>query len=281
MSRPPYGKGSTATPQATAELPEGSPAGRGLPLSDDIPGHKTFVKPLDDNGTSDPAPEQSLYRIDGPRDQAKHQDNGDDTIDQSDASPAYMGLGDKDPSDYSKTHYPYRDGKPNTHNASDEEADFVAQLYILQKKADVFLPYKERTASRVAATAEQILSGLDPEFANKAKKVAVTLKRADIKNLRWVFSVKGNGTYAVKMKATRPRKNRTKLSKMDLSLACSCPAWKWLGPEYHAKQEGFQLGKAQGTASTPDIRDPERDNRVCKHVAAVLEATRDWDIPVK
>ena len=274
VSRPPYGN-----PQATAQLPQGDPAGKGLPLGDDVAGYETFVKPLDDNGTSDTPSEGSIYRTDTPRDWAKPQE-GDDSIDHSRATPSYMGLGERDPNDYSITRYPHRDDKSTTHNAS-EDPEFVAQLYLLRKKAGVLFRYEERTASRVAATAEQILSGLNPEFADKAKRAVVTLKRVDAKNLRWIFSVKGNGTYAVKMKAIRPRKNRTRLSKMDLELSCSCPAWRWLGPEYHAKQDEYQLGKAQGTASTPNIRDPERINRVCKHVAAVLNATRNWDIPVK
>jgi hypothetical protein len=105
------------------------------------------------------------------------------------------------------------------------------------------------------------------------------LKRADIANLRWIFSVDcGNGPKVVKLSAIR-KGNITKFSKLELELSCSCPAWRWLGPEFHAKGEDFLLGKPIGTASTPDIRDPERDNRVCKHVAAALSVARGWEIP--
>jgi hypothetical protein len=101
----------------------------------------------------------------------------------------------------------------------------------------------------------------------------------DLKNLRWIFSVDcGHGPKAVKIKAVPKGKNR-KFSALDLELSCSCPAWQWLGPEYHAKREKFLLKPQSGTASTPDIRDPERDNRVCKHVAAALALTRHWEIP--
>lgn len=274
MSRPGYG----LDPLATSKLPGGGPSDRGAPLRDDIPGTQTFTKPLDDHGTDDSAEEGSIYRVDGPRDIGKRQDNGGDGIDHSEATPSYYGLGERDPNDYSKTKYPYRDDKSNTHNAAD--ADFVAQLYVLAKKAGIVFTYRERASARIAATAEQILGGLNPKFVERSKKVSVTLKRADIKRLRWIFSVKGTGTYAVKMRAIRPKKNRTKLSKMDLELSCSCPAWQWLGPEYHAtKTPKYQLGKPVGTASEPHIRDPERHNKICKHVVAVLAATRDWDLP--
>jgi hypothetical protein len=53
-----------------------------------------------------------------------------------------------------------------------------------------------------------------------------------------------------------------------------------LGPEHHAKSEGYLDGRPKGTASSPDIKDPERQNRVCKHVAAVLSFIRGWDVPL-
>lgn len=272
VSRPPYGY--DRAPSASSGLPGGGPSAKGRSMSDSS-GTSTFVKPLDDHGTDDPAPEQSLYRTDGPREVGKRQDDGDDTIDNSDASPGYMGLGDKDPNDYSKTKYPYRDGKPNTKNAA--IAHWVAQLYLLAQAPVRVL----RPLSRIAATAEQILAGLNPKFVERAQSLSPQLKRVDVKNLRWIFSVPGSqgNVYAVKIKAIRPRANITKLAKMDLELSCTCPAWQWQGPEYHAKQEDYLLTKPMGTASTPDIRDPERQNFVCKHVAAVLVTTQDWQVP--
>ena len=275
--RPGYGRPSA--PSASSKMPEGDPATRGLPLGEDVPGHQTFTKPLDDHGTSDSAPEQSLYRVDGPRDWAKKQDGGDDTIDQSHSSPAYMGLGDKDPNDYSKTKYPYRDGKPNTHNAAKGDPKIVAALYMLAHKEPLVIPYQD--FRKYAYTAEQILSNLNPKVLDRSRKSKVDLKRADVRNLRWIFNVTGNDTYTVKLKALRPRRNVTKLSKMDLEISCTCPAWQWQGPAFHATTSEYQLGKAPGTASTPDIRDPNRVNKVCKHVAAVLDATRGWDVPAR
>ena len=285
VTRPAYGNLT-----ATAGLPEGPPSGHGRTLDDSISGYKTFVKPVDDHSTDDSPPDGSIYRQEGPRDIPVHQENRNDSVDLSKANPSFLGLGDKDPGDYSKTHYPHRDDKPNTKNA---DSQFVAQLHILESRIPLLLTYEDRLAfrvaarselpSRVAATAEQILAGLNPKFVARSQTVQASLKRADIKNLRWIFSVTSSSdkTYAVKIKASRPRKNTTKFSKMDLEVTCSCPAWQWQGPEYHAKvKENYLLGNARGTASTPDIRDPERQNRVCKHVASVLSMIRQWEIPV-
>lgn len=251
VSRPAYGN-----PQGEAKLPEGEPAAKGISLDEDISGQRTFAKPLDDVTHYPPTPPKNPRKLELDYDSfVTDSDYGDGAVD--------------------KTKYPYRDGIPNTHNAS---APFVAALYRL-KKAPTRL-FRGVGGIRVASTAEQILSGLDPKFQQRAQACSAALKRADMKNMRWVFAVDcGNGVKAVKLKAVRPRANVTAFDKMDLELTCSCPAWRWLGPEFHARGEGFLLGKPQGTASTPDIKDPERDNRVCKHVAAALAVARGWTLP--
>jgi hypothetical protein len=287
ISRPGYGE---ITPRATAQLPSGGPAGKGLPLEDGE-GYKTFSKPEDDIREPDTSP-GATSRIDGPDSWAKEEDHPSKTLwieDGDVVSPSYQGLGDKDPDDSSKTKYPYRNDKPDTHNAAVDPV-FVAELHILQHKRPLILRYQDLTAARVAATAEQILSGLNPKFVRRSRDVQVSLRRADRKNLRWIFSATGSQVYAVKIRATRPRKNTTKFSKMDLELSCSCPAWQWLGPEFHSTggrspppgaSPEYQLGPLMGTATPPNIRDPERQNFVCKHVAAVLATTRSWDIPIE
>jgi len=232
---------------------------------------KTFVKPLDD-GPEHPKRDEPPERIDDAYDMAKERGRVDTNEEWADSDTSYRGLG---PSDTPKTDYPYRDGIPNRHNAS---ATFVVALYKLSR-APVRRFYA-RDGFRVGSTSEAILSGLDGPTRQRAGGCAPTLKRADIKNLRWIFSVDcGNGAKAVKIKAVRPRANVTKFGKLDLDLSCSCNAWQWLGPEYHAKSEGYLLGKPRGTATTPDIKDPDRVHKVCKHVAAALAVTEGWTVP--
>ena len=268
VSRPPYGEGTSRTPVAVAELPTGTPGGKGISLDPGIPGTTTYVKPVDDVRTPDPK-DESIYRVESPDDLTKDQ-TVPDGIDHSKAKPSFNGLGKPDPDN--KTKYPYRDGIPNAHNAS-----FVAEMWKLEGARVATIQGSEKV--KVASNAEQILSGLDRKFQERADKCSAQVKRADIKNLRWIFSVDcGNGPKAVKIKAL-PKGRSKKFSNLDLELSCSCPAWQWLGPEFHAKTETYGLGKPVGTASTPNIRDPERDNRVCKHVACALAATRNWEIP--
>lgn len=262
VSRPAY----ALAPIAESGLPEGGPAGRGVPLDGDIPGTKTHVKPLDDDGKTEPK-DESIHRVDSPREMGKTPSRRDE-IDYSEAQPSYMGLGK--PQNSPKTKYPYRDA-----------AEFVAGMWRLREAKDLLVP--GGSAYRVAALAQTMLRGLNPKFIQKAQSCSVTLKRADVPNLRWIFVVDcGNGAKTVRVKADR-KGNVTQFSKLDLHVACSCPAWRWQGPEYHSTTKDYQDPKTplQGTASAPDIRDPERQNFICKHATAVLFFTKNWAIPPK
>ena len=274
VSRPPYGGGHPRTPRAEAKLPGGGPTDRGIPLDDSVPGYSTFNKPEEDKGTSEPRKDdESIYRVDGPRDLPKSQDRID-VVDQTDARPHYMGLGQ--PSDSSKTKYPYRDGKPNSHNAS---VEYVTGLWLLGPEQALRI----EQGAKVAAPSPVLTQGLNPKIVQKAQSCQVVVKRADIGNLRWIFAVDcGNGAKVVRVRADRTG-NATQFAKLNLHVACSCPAWRWQGPEYHSTTKDYQDPNTalQGTASTPDIRDPNRVNKVCKHVAAVISFTRNWAVPNK
>lgn len=272
VSRPPYGEGQAL---AVAELPGGGAADKGISLDPGIPGESTFSKPVDD--VRKPQNEdESMYRVEGPDDMTKDQ-TVPDSIDHSNAHPSFNS--GKPSEEGGKTKYPYRDEKPNAHNA----AFLVEQLKLEGARTLIAAASTDfvvvELAPKRAANLTQILTGLDPQFQTRARKCSAALKRTDTKNLRWIFAVDcGNGPKAVKVRAI-PRGRTLAFSKLDLELSCSCKAWQWLGPEFHAKTDSYQLNKPVGTASTPDIRDPERDNRVCKHVAAALSMTKSWVLP--
>jgi hypothetical protein len=125
-----------------------------------------------------------------------------------------------------------------------------------------------------------IVQGLNPVVEERGSKCAVQLKRSDNKNLRWILAVdchKGGGPRVVKVKGQRAARVK-KLSKMDLDLKCSCPAWRWQGPEHHSLREDYLDGTPRGTASVPVIRDPGNINRVCKHMSAALSFIKDWTV---
>lgn len=269
VSRPPYG-------EVTGEsgLPKGDPAGRGVGLDPEIPGSSTFAKPSEEGPREPRTDNESIHRVDDADDLLKDQSRPDE-IDHSHAKPTYRRPGPHD--ETNKTKYPYRDGVPNAHNGSVVFA--VAHNWMAETALEV--PVSIEAPVKVAATLGEVVTGLGPHVLQRAQTCSATLKRADVPNLRWLFTVDcGNGPKTVKMKASRSGK-MTALSKMDVSFTCSCHAWRWLGSEYHAKKETYLDGKPRGTASFPKIKDPDGVNRVCKHVSAVIGAVKKWQVPIK
>jgi hypothetical protein len=161
-----------------------------------------------------------------------------------------------------------------------KEAEFVAGLWLVASAPVMTLVGDD---TRIAAELGVIEERLSPRIERRSQQCQSTLRRADVKNLRWIFSVDcGNGAKVVRLKANRSG-NVVKFTKLNLQLACSCPAWRWQGPEYHAQRHDYQDPKTplQGSAAAPNIRDPQRVNKVCKHVHAVLSMTREWTVPLK
>jgi hypothetical protein len=260
-------------PVGESGLPQGDPGGKGMRLSPDIPGEQTNKKDEGDIRDFDKGNKSDPWRRDSPDDQLKERDVVDTKEDwgQQHDNIGEMGKGKWDTT--IKTKYPYRDGLPHQHYAS---VEFVAGLYLVERAHTLLIPGESRIL--VASKPDEIISGLNPKFVDRAQSCSVTLKRVDTGNLRWIFSVDcGNGAKVVKLKAFR-KVNVVRLGKMDIDVACSCEAWRWLGPEHHAKREDYLDGKPRGTASEPVIRDPQGINRVCKHVAAVLSFARGWEV---
>lgn len=275
VTRPGYGAGRAVTPTSESKLPQGDPGGKGLPLDSGIPGSATYSKPEGDIRHDEPK-DENIRRVDGPADLLKDRSRIDTREDNADKHDGIGYNGEGHPDKSPKTPYPYRDDHSNAHNAS---VEFVVGCYLLKTAREVIV--RPGPMVRMASTLSEMSQGLDPKTVEKAATCSVTMKRVDIKNLRWLFAVNcGNGAKVVRVKATRDG-NVVKFSKLDLAVSCSCPAWQWTGPEHHAKREQYLDGKPVGTASTPVVRDPEGKHTVCKHVAAVLSFTRGWSVPRK
>ena len=277
VTRPAYGHGGSSMPVGESKLPSGGPGGKGMPLDPGIPGSATYSKPEGDV-REQRKDDENIHRVENADDLLKDRsriDTREDNADKHDGI-GYNGQGEYDGT--GKTKYPYRDKRPHEHYAS-VDPEFVVALFQLRSAHTITLP--PEPSIKIAVRMGEVMQGLNPKVLDRSKKCKATVKRADIPNLRWIFAVNcGNGPKAVNLKATR-KGNITAMSKLELDVKCSCEAWRWLGSEYHAKREKFIDGKPRGTASTPDVKDPERINRVCKHVAAVMQQIEGWSIPKK
>lgn len=262
-------------PVGEAKLPEGGPSDKGLPLDSGIPGTSTFNKPEEDI-RKPRTDDENIYRVEDADDLLKDRsriDTREDNAGHHDGIGAY-GEGHWDST--SKPKYPYRDDRPNSHNA---RLQSIVARYRAEIAPELILRPGDRL--KVAVKLSEITDGLSDKVQQGSRKCKVAVRRVDVKNLRWIFAVNcGNGLKVVKLQAARAP-NVVKLGKMDLKLSCSCAYWQWQGPEYHAKTRGYLLGSPKGTATTPDIKDPLKTQLVCKHVASVLGFVRGWEIPKK
>lgn len=130
---------------------------------------------------------------------------------------------------------------------------------------------------RKAFTVGDILKRCDKKIKQRAKKRIPKLSRIDTKNWIWTWK---SGDHTVKVQAFK-RGNATNFPKLNLRISCSCPFWRWWGPEHWGTKSDYQKGKLQGTAAYPKIRDPARWRPVCKHAYAVLDKSQDFFVRPK
>jgi hypothetical protein len=115
---------------------------------------------------------------------------------------------------------------------------------------------------RLAVKPEALEPQTPAKIRKNAKKCKVELVSYDKRGRLMTFSVdSGNG----------PHKVRATLSDIDhIALNCDCNFWRWNGPEFHAKTNKYMLPPQHGTATPPDVRDPDRKYWLCKHAYSVI-----------
>ena len=146
--------------------------------------------------------------------------------------------------------------------------------------------FANRMASRVASrylTATKIAEIEERTSATilqKARKLDPALIRVDAQNRVWLFNVQGSEPkpYRVRIRALPPQGNVKRMDKVDVQISCSCPFWQWQGPEHWASQNDYLYGKPKGTAASPVVKDPDSRHWMCKHVAAVLDKVKTYDV---
>lgn len=173
----------------------------------------------------------------------------------------------------------YQSERDNQHPAEEPDYGTVEDSggsgKVIPDKSDSNFENKKDRAFRFAThrlkqaiRMNQIRQFVSDPVRQRAKDYTPVLKRVNKRNMIWTFQV---GKWLVKVKADFKHPRMTKFDKADLHLTCSCPFWRWQGPEHWGTQDDYQQGKPRGTASFPIIRDPSHEKAVCKHVYAVFE----------
>jgi hypothetical protein len=161
---------------------------------------------------------------------------------------------------------------------TDEYRDFLTASVVSQWLMENHPVTYKPVMSRVAITMRDLDHKLSHDIKDRARDCRVRLKRSMPRDNRYIFEVKSHdGSHAVTVKIDAKR-NIKDIEKADVQVACSCNFWIFYGPEYHAKRHGYLDGSTKGTATPPRIRDPRGTNMVCKHVFAVFQIVKKYDI---
>jgi len=128
--------------------------------------------------------------------------------------------------------------------------------------------------NRIAASMEDLMRATSQFSRKNAPRCNARLLKADTKNAMFTYRVvsymKGSDPRGHIVTVTLNKDPEQKdLRKLDIKLGCSCPFWKWWGPDFNAKNNDYLKGKPLSDGSAPEIRDPERKNKICKHVYVV------------
>lgn len=197
-----------------------------------------------------------------------------------------------------RTTFPHEfDAEPNEVSAISDLYDAMRQANILRKiheaerKGAVAVvlcsarhaynlkPVIEGKVKKTAALPKEILTGLSPAVASKAKSLKPKMVRADQTRGVWTYEVpsSGDGKYTVKVKVTPRKRKDVSGASMDVQVSCDCEFFRWQGPMHWASVGSYLLGKPAGESSTPPkVKDPTGQNKVCKHAAAVLLRADNW-----
>jgi len=62
---------------------------------------------------------------------------------------------------------------------------------------------------------------------------------------------------------------------LDVRVSCTCGYFKFWGPDYNARQNDYSLRK-MSNLQPPDIRDPNREHNICKHIYAASKVLVDY-----
>lgn len=134
----------------------------------------------------------------------------------------------------------------------------------------------------------RLKSDLDGGIKSRSKGVKTKLIRKDVKNARWIFNAtSGNDTYTVSIAAVKPVTAPKRLSRTSVKVSCTCPAFLWWGSDYTAKNRNYldkrrpTYPKSRAKGHAPDVRDPDRDNLVCKHILKAYNEWKDAPFPDK
>lgn len=132
---------------------------------------------------------------------------------------------------------------------------------------------------KTATLISEIVQNCSPDLAEKSKGVKYTRKALKPNGMStWTAPGSKGETYTIRVKPIQNNKSIKAVVKMPIQVSCTCPFFRWQGPEHWAKANDYLYGKPAGSATQPTKKDPAGNHWACKHVLAVLDLVRKHKI---
>ena len=126
-----------------------------------------------------------------------------------------------------------------------------------------------------AALISEIESMCSQDLIEKSKGVKYSRKSIRPNGMSiWEAQGSKGESYTVRVKPAPKTPSQKIIAKMPVLVSCTCPFFRWQGPEHWAKTQGYLYGKPEGSATKPSKKDPSGKHWACKHVLAVLSLVK-------
>jgi hypothetical protein len=128
--------------------------------------------------------------------------------------------------------------------------------------------------SKTAVTISDLMRATSVFSRQRAPRTNVKLVKDDPKSLRYVYLVRGYEEWSdgkghqVIIQLAKSNKTNS-LNALDVKVSCSCPFWKYRGPDFNSNKNNYLEGKPYSNLKFPSVTDPAQENLICKHVYAV------------
>ena len=137
----------------------------------------------------------------------------------------------------------------------------------------------DEAQGKTAALIPEIFRNCTPDLIEKSKGVQYTRKALKPNGMStWTAPGSKGETYTIRVKPVPLNKSVKAIIKMPVQVSCTCPFFRWQGPEHWAKTNDYLYGKPEGSATQPSKKDPAGKHWACKHVLAVLDLVKKHKI---
>lgn len=194
--------------------------------------------------------------------------------------PFYKNRLINDPQDYNFDDFQYNTSPENWGN---QGSNFVGNYNINKIISDYrlanypqhldFNSFNENQV-KVAVSITELMRATSNFSRKNSPRCNVSLLEVDKKENKWTYNVKcyeknSDPHGHVVNIALEKDPRETDVRRVDVKVSCSCEFWKYWGPDFNANQYKYLEGPQRSDGSSPNVRDPYRKNKVCKHVYSV------------